>query len=90
MHLIIYILLTLPIIYYFYNTYSKKSRLTTENKKRIEQRAKLIQEYLVINKRIPSFNAFRSEFPDTDMVEWGDIRTFNDKTSFNTIVKALS
>ena len=84
------ILVILVFFYYSYNKLNNKSKLTTENMNRIQNRAIKIKEFLDDNKKIPSYNSFRTYFPDTDMVEWGDIRTFTDKTSINTITKALS
>jgi len=90
MHPIVYILLALLIIYFLFIKINKKNRLTTDNIQKIQNRATKIKEFLDNNNKIPSFNSFRTYFPDTDMVEWGDIRTFTDKTSIDTIIKALS
>jgi hypothetical protein len=90
MMIIVYISIALILLYFLYSKTMDKSRLTNDNMKKLRERASQIKHFLNENHKVPTFNEFKRYFPDTDMAEWADIKMFTEKTSEESIFKAIS
>jgi hypothetical protein len=60
-----------------------KSKLSFKRDEiKIKKRAKIIEKYLNKHEKIPSFDLFKYDIPDTDIAEWKDIKHL---TKYNTL-----
>ena len=71
------------------NTKTKSKLSFKRDEQKIKKRAKIIEKYLNKHEKIPSFDIFKYDVPDTDIAEWKDIKHLTKNNTLSDIENVL-